>query len=154
MYEILVGTILATAAGFLFLTLLIVVNKAWRDHSQRRDTARRQALEPRVLDYVQGEAGTILEALGERPQGADRPVVEAILLDHRGRHGEVEDERLARALDELGYVDEYLAALESGSWWRRASTAEKLGLAGSRRAIDALSRAMEDRNAEVRLRAR
>jgi HEAT repeat protein len=83
----------------------------------------------------------------------DRAVVETILLDHARRVRGAERSHVARALDELGYVDRYLARMRSRSSSRRAEAAEKLGLSGAMRARDALASAMEDDSSDVRLRA-
>jgi HEAT repeat protein len=43
--------------------------------------------------------------------------------------------------------------LNAGRWWRRADAAERLGIARSERAVEALTRRMTDESGEVRLRA-
>jgi HEAT repeat protein len=80
-------------------------------------------------------------------------VIEAILVDHAVRVRGVARERISQAFDELGFVDEYLRGLHSGRWWRRADSAERLGIARSERAIEPLVTLMSDPVAEVRLRA-
>jgi HEAT repeat protein len=65
----------------------------------------------------------------------------------------VEHRRLCRALDELGFVDEFLEALRNAHWWRRAEAAEKLGLAAATRATAQLAAALHDDVPEVRFRA-
>jgi HEAT repeat protein len=79
--------------------------------------------------------------------------VEEVLLDHAQRVRGVERERLGRAIDELGYVDRYLGGLESRRWWRRADSAERLGIAGAVRATQRLARSLSDPEPEVRIRA-
>src|SRR5207247_933398 len=78
------------------------------------------------------------EAVGGFPAGRDRRVVEAILSDHAVRVRGVARERISLAFDALGYVDEYLAGLSARRWWRRADSAERLGLARSARAVQGL----------------
>ena len=153
MYEILVTSILAVGAVFLALTLVIVGNKAWRESRDAWRRSRRRVLEPLVLAYAHGDEVSILTALGGQVAWQDRRVVEPILLAHVERVRGIEGERLSRALDEVGYVDEYLKGLTSRRWWRRAESAEKLGVAGAHRAIDFLIRGLEDEVYEVRLRA-
>ncbi|HEX4824607.1 MAG TPA: HEAT repeat domain-containing protein [Candidatus Polarisedimenticolaceae bacterium] len=153
MFQVLVAAIIATAGVFLALTLFIVSGKAVREIRDARRRSRRNALEPSILRYVHGEDPSILAALRGGLARSDRPVVETILLDHVQRVRGVERERLARGLDELGYVDAYMDALGSTRWWTRAHAAENLGLAGAKRATSKLVSALGDDVAEVRLRA-
>jgi HEAT repeat protein len=95
----------------------------------------------------------VIPALGGRLRASDRVVVEEILLDHLQRVRGADRDRLARAYDELGYVDRHLEGLGSARWWRRAQAAERLGIAGVRRAHEALVAALRDDVAEVRIRA-
>jgi HEAT repeat protein len=153
MYGVLTVSILTIGCVFLFLTFAIVANKAWREMRERWRRARRRTIEPAVLSYAHGEARSILPALGGRVRRRDRPVVEEILLDHAQRVRGVERERLCRALDELGYVDRFLRGLDSRRWWRRADSAERLGIAGAVRATERLARSLSDPEPEVRIRS-
>jgi HEAT repeat protein len=153
MQAVLVVIVSSIAALFLVLTLGIVLGKGWREVRDGSRRARRRRLEPRVLRYAHGSDRSIFSALGGVVSPRDRVVVEQILLDHVSRVRGVEHERLCRALDELGYVDRFLARLRAGSWWRRAEAAENLGLAGAKRATVALAVALADEVPEVRLRA-
>ena len=93
-------------------------------------------------------------ALGGAVASRDRVVVETILLDHVAAVRGIEHERLCRALDELGFVDDYLARpTRSRTGGSRAEAAEKLGLAGAKRATAQLAAALDDEVPEVRLRA-
>lgn len=149
MHGLLVAAILITLAVSLGLALLTAGNKAWRDGRERRRQARTSALAPLVLAYVNEE----LDSLGRPPHGTDRAVLESLLLDAAAQPEGRGRERAARSLDELGYVDRYLAALRSRGWWRRAEAAERLGQARAHRAAGALATAMADPVAEVGLRA-
>lgn len=153
MQGVLVVSILVIASIFLALTVLIVTAKAWRELRDGRRRARRRVLEPLILKFAHGTEPSVLAALGGGLAAGDRVVVESILLDHVQRVRGIERERLCRALDELGYVDGYLAALASPRWWSRAEAAENLGLAGATRATTKLVAALEDDVSEVRLRA-
>ena len=153
MYGVLTVTILTIGGVFLLLTFVIVANKAWREVIGNWRRARRRLLEPAILSYAHGEAPSVFPSLGGRLRLRDRGVAEEILLDHAQRVRGVERERLGRAMDELGYVDRYLAGLGSRRWWRRAGSAEKLGIAGAARATDFLARALSDAEPEVRIRA-
>lgn len=153
MHAVLTWTIIGIGAVFVGLTLLIVVSKAWRDTSEAYRRLRRRMLEPVVLSWAHGDEESYVKALGRPRRPADRAVLERILLDHAQRVRGVERRRLAGALDELGYVGGYLAALNSRRWWRRAEAAERLGLAGATRATEALTGAMRDEEPEVRMRA-
>jgi HEAT repeat protein len=153
MHRILVLSILATGAVFLGLTLVIIAGKAWREWREERIRRRRLALEPGILAFAHGEHVSLLPAIGGQVRRADRRTIESILLDHVQRVRGIERERLGRALDELGYVDEYLAGLAHSRWWRRAEAAEKLGLAYATRATEQLAAALHDEVHEVRLRA-
>lgn len=153
MQSALVVTVLSIATLFLVLTVVIVLGKGWRDVRDGWRSSRRRELEPRVLAYAHGSAASILSALGGGIRRRDRAVVETILLDHASRIRGIEHERLCRALDELGFVDRFLARLSGSSWWRRAEAAENLGLAAASRATSKLAAALEDDVSEVRLRA-
>ena len=153
MHHVLVVTVLSIATLFLALTIMIVLGKGWREVREGWHRARRRVLEPRVLAYAHGSDASILSALGGGVAGRDRAVVETILLDHASRVRGIEHERLCRALDELGFVDRFLARLHGRGWWRRAEAAENLGLASASRATPQLAAALADDVPEVRLRA-
>jgi HEAT repeat protein len=153
MYGVLIATILTIGGVFFFLTFAIVANKAWREGREGLRRARRRVLEPGILSFAHGEDASVLPALGGRLRRRDRRVVEEILLDHAQRVRGVERDRLGLAMDELGYVDGYVAGLRSRTWWRRADAAEKLGIAGAVRATDRLVKALVDPEPEVRIRA-
>jgi HEAT repeat protein len=153
MYGVLLIAILIVGGVFLALTLLIVGNKAWRETVTAWRRARRRELEPAVLGWAHGDEVSLIPVLGGETRWGDRRVLEEILLDHVQRVRGIEKQRLGRALDEIGYVDEYLNKLRNGRWWWRADAAEKLGLAGARRATSGLVSALRDPVYEVRLRA-
>jgi HEAT repeat protein len=153
MQNVLLVAILGIAFVFLVLTLVIVAAKAWRQVRDRWRRARRRVLEPVVLAYAHGTEVSLLADLGGGVAPKDRAVMEEILLDHIQRVRGIERERLGRALDELGYVNAYLRGLKSSRWWKRAESAEHLGLAGATRATGELLAAMDDESYEVRLRA-
>jgi HEAT repeat protein len=153
MGRVLVFAVLGVAAGFLLLTLVVLLGKAAREIRDGSRRARRQLLEPLVLRYAHGADASIVAVAGGSLGKADRVVVELILLDHVARVRGIEHERICRALDELGFVDRFLEDLHGRSWWKRARAAEKLGLAGAKRATPQLAAALEDDVAEVRLRA-
>jgi HEAT repeat protein len=150
---ILIIAIVVIGATWIALALTIIINKAWRDEDARWRRNRRRELTPKIERYQRGECPTITSAL-QRPTGArDRSVIEQVLLERIHDADGIERDRLARAIDELGFVDAYLPQLKGRNWWRRADAAEKLGLAVARRTIDDLSEAMNDDVHEVRFRA-
>jgi HEAT repeat protein len=153
MQGVLTLAILVIAGVFAGLTILIVANKAWREAVTRYRLARRRVLEPRVLTFTHSDEISLVETLGGHVPLRDRNILEAILLDHVQRVRGIERERLGRALEQLGYVDEYLEQLDSQRWWKRAEAAEKLGLAGALRATEHLVRVLEDEVSDVRMRA-
>jgi HEAT repeat protein len=153
MRQVLIVAILSLGALFVALTVLILVAKAWREDRQRRARELRRELEPKVLSYAHGNAPSLDSVIAGPLSGARRGVLERILLDHAQRVRGVEQRRLSRALDELGFVDDLIARLDSGLWWQRAEAAEKLGLSGVTRAREHLIPVMEDEVSEVRLRA-
>jgi HEAT repeat protein len=153
MHGALVLTVLSIAAAFSGLTLLIILGKGWREVRDGSRRARRRVLEPVVLKYAHGAEASLLFLLGGVLASGDRVVVETILLDHVARVRGIEHERLCRALDELGFVDGFLASLRGAHWWGRAWAAEKLGLSGAKRATAQLAAALHDEVPEVRLRA-
>jgi len=146
--------IIAIVGGvFLALTIVIVCNKAWRETRARRRRARWWALEPKILAWVHGEGRSVLLAFPGGVGPRDRVVVEQILLAHVQRVRGTARERFREALDQLGFVDDYLHELHSARWWFRARAGERLGAAGSARAVDPLIAALEDDTVEVRIRA-
>ena len=153
MQGILFGAIVGIASVFLALTIAIIAGKAWREIRDRRHRARRKVLEPIVLAYAHGSEASILPALGGGVAPSDRPVLEKILLDHAQRVSGIERARLAKVLDELGFVDVYRRGLHAAGWWTRAESAENLGLSGAVRVAPDLLAALEDDASEVRLRA-
>jgi HEAT repeat protein len=153
MYGALLVAIASVGGVFLFLTFAIVANKAWRESREGWRRSRRRVLEPKILSFAHGEDASVLPALDGRLRRYDRRVVEEILLDHAQRVRGVERERLGRAFDELGFVDRYVAGLGSHRWWRRADSAEKLGIAGATSATGRLVQALSDPEPEVRIRA-
>ena len=153
MLQILNLVILIVGALFLGLIVFIVTNKMRREAVESHARSRRRVLEPRVLAFAHGDAESLARWLGVEVVRRDRRVLEAILLDHAQLVRGIERERLATALDELGFVDQHIAALAHDRWWCRAEAAEKLGLAAARRAGEQLSAALDDPVAEVRMRA-
>jgi HEAT repeat protein len=153
MYRVLLLSILAIGGIFVFLTAVIVLNKAIRETRSAWRRSRRKLLEPKILAFTHGNEASPFVPLGGRLRWRDRGVVEEVLLDHAQRIRGIERERIGRALDEFGYVSRYLDSLDSPRWWKRADGAEKLGLAGAQRATRALAARLEDRVPEVRIRA-
>ena len=153
MHGILLAAILSLGAIFLGLTLLIVLNKAWREGVERRRHRSRLALEPRVLAWAHGAEPALIPALGGTVGRTERAVLEEILLDHAQRVRGAEHEKLSRALEELGSIDALVRRLGSRRWWQRADAAEKLGLSGARRVCEHLIPCMQDPVPEVRMRA-
>jgi len=153
MFHVLVWAIAAVFAVFSGLTLLIVVGKVWRETSDAYRRSRRREIEPAILAFAHADTASPLPALGGRLRVRDRRVVEGVIFDHVHRVRGIERERLGRALEELGFVDRYLHRLRGPRWWSRADAAEKLGLAGAKRATEALVAAMDDEKPEVRIRA-
>jgi len=162
-YRILVIAILAVGGVLTALAVGIVINKARREARALADRRRREVLEPRLLSAIHAEArqtptGSLPEtpfrlAVGAVPHGRDARVVEAILADHATRVRGVARERISQAFEELGFVDRYMDGLRASRWWRRADSAERLGLARAGRAVEALVARMEDPVSEVRMRA-
>ncbi len=154
MHEALVQAIVIIAVVFAGLTLTIVGNKLYRDLRDRRRRKRRAELEPRIDRYAHGLDREIITSLGSVPRGGDRVVVESILIDRLQNLEGARRVRIARAFEELRYIDEYIENLEDRNWWRRAEAAEKLGRASAERALPNLTRSMEDDDSsEVRFRA-
>jgi HEAT repeat protein len=153
MYQVLIGAILAMLGVFVVLGLIIVGNKFWRDRRERRVRRHRLFLQPKLLAYITGAKATVRDALGKRPSGWQRRVLEVILLDISPSLHDDERTRATAAFEELGLIRRYLKGLASSAWWTRAENAERLGAAGSRQAIEPLSHALRDDSLEVRLRA-
>jgi HEAT repeat protein len=153
MRQVLIIAILLLSLIFVGLTVMIVFAKAWREDKQRQARKLRRELEPRVLAYAHGDGTSLVVVLGGEVVGARRDVLEQVLLDHAQRIRGTEHDRLSRAMDDLGFVDDLIAQLGSARWWQRAEAAEKLGLSGVVRSRDHLIPLMQDEVSEVRLRA-
>ena len=161
-FRVLVWSILAIGAVAFVLSCLILASKAKREIRARRDRRRRDVLEPRILSLVNGGPraehsvglpNPFLTEFGPATVPSERRVREAILTDHALRLQGTSRERISMAFEEFGYVDAWLRGLRTRTWWRRAESAEKLGIARSVRATDALVEALDDPVPEVRLRA-
>ena len=59
MNQILIGAVITIGGVFLGLTLLIILNKAWRDATHRWRRSRRRILEPAILRYVRGGTASV-----------------------------------------------------------------------------------------------
>src|SRR5882672_1716137 len=153
-HEILLGFIYGIVALLAGLTLLIVSNKAWRETIEALDRRRRAALEPALFEYIHGAPqGSVREHLPQPLSHRDQRLAEAILLDaSRLVKGDAR-ERVTVAFETLGLVREGIRGLTSHRWWRRAGAAERLGLMGSKTAVEPLAVAMGDPVGEVRMRA-
>lgn len=152
--ELLVMVIVGTLGVLLSLTLLIILNKAWRETREAMDRRRRAILEPEVFRYVAAADTRPLREYLPLPLGVrDLRIVETVLLELAAIvKGESRD-RITTACETLGLVGAAMAGLASRRWWRRAEAAEKLGMMRSRQAIDALVKGLQDEVGEVRLRA-
>ncbi|HET6372635.1 MAG TPA: HEAT repeat domain-containing protein, partial [Candidatus Polarisedimenticolia bacterium] len=151
MYRMVVYTLAGIALVFLLLLSIIIVSKAWREVVEARLRRRRAELEPAFFKYVVGKGP--FESFFPRPLNpGDRVLVEQIFFElGRVVKGSVR-ERAREAFERLGFVDHYLARIDSRRWWTRAEAAEKLGLMGSEKATAALVRRMSDPVPEVRVR--
>ena len=79
--EILIRVLWVLGSILVVLSLWIVANKALREVRERRAARIRRALEPRILEYVNGK-GERLAALLPPARGMERQVVEDVLLDN------------------------------------------------------------------------
>lgn len=145
-----------TAVGVLLagLTLGIVINKARREMGEAIDRRRRALLEPPVFEYLGATTPKPLPGyLPKRLSRRDRRLVEEILLGAaRIVKGDTRD-RITAALEGHGSVQEAIGALRSRRRWKRADSAENLGLMRSREAVEPLVALLNDPEPEVRIRA-
>jgi HEAT repeat protein len=152
MSEILIRALWVLGGVLFFLSIYIIANKALRETTERRAAWIRGALEPQILEYVNGKGerlGAVLPPLGR----TERRVVEEVLLDNgRFLKGNARD-RITAACEDLGYVRDRTRQLKSSRWWRRAEAAEKLGTMKSPKAAAELIALMRDEMPEVRMRA-
>ena len=147
---------IVTVVGALLagLTLAIVINKARREMSEAIDRRRRALLEPAVFEYLGAASSKPLPGyLPKRLSRRDRRLVEEILLAAaRIVKGDTRD-RITAALEGHGSVREAIRSLRSRRRWKRADSAEDLGLMRSREAVEPLVALMNDPEPEVRIRA-
>jgi len=152
--ELLVMVIIGTMSVLTALTVLIVANKAWREAREAMDRHRRAVLEPDVFRYVGAtDSRTVRDVLPLPLGDRDLWLVEAILLDMAALVKGESRERITGAFEQLGRVGYAIEGLRSRRWWKRAESAEKLGVMRSRQAVDALIAAMNDPISEVRIRS-
>jgi len=152
MYNLLIDVLQGVSAIFLFLLLIIILNKAWRESKEGFIARKRREMEPGLFRYVMGRE-PVEAFLPAHTSMRDWPVIEQIFFDlRRVARGNVSD-RAREAFEALGIVDHHLEQIESRRWWLRADAAEKLGLMGSGKAVPALIKKMSDPTPEVRVRA-
>ncbi len=150
--ELLIQALWGVGGVLTILFLFIVANKAVREMRERRAAALRRALEPRILAYLNGKEERLGPQLGHGSR-FERGVVEEILLDHaRFLKGSTRS-RITAACEELGFVQNRVAQLRAGRWWKRAEAAEKLGTMKSPKATPELIVLMRDASPDVRMRA-
>lgn len=151
--RILLIAVISIGAIFLILTLLIIGNKIARDLWGFYCQKRKKSLEPIILKYVNWEEGSLRDYISGALRAFDKRIVEMILLDHALIVKGSAKERLTKAFEDLGFIDKYLRGLKSARWWKRADSAENLGIAASKRTILPLAEKITDPNLEVRVRA-
>ena len=150
--EILIRVLWVLGSILVVLSLWIVANKALREVRERRAARIRRALEPRILEYVNGK-GERLAALLPPARGMERQVVEDVLLDNaRFLKGNARA-RITAACEDLGYVRDRIRQLRNPRWWKRAEAAEKLATMKSPKAAPDIIALMRDEVPEVRMRA-
>lgn len=152
--EILIWTIIGTLAVLGSLTFVIVANKAWREAREAIARRRRAVLEPEIFRYAGAtDTKSIRDYLRLPLSPSDRALVDAILIDVAGILKGASRERITAAAEALGLTNDAIDGLRSRAWWRRAEAAEKLGVIGTKQAVDPLVAALDDPAGEVRLRA-
>ena len=152
--ELLVMVIIGIVSVLSALTLLIILNKAWREAREAMDRRRRATLEPEVFRYAGASDTRALREYLDLPLSSrDERIVEVILLDVAGLVKGESRERITTACETLGLVAAAVTGLKSRRWWKRAGSAEKLGMMRSKQSVDALVAAMDDPMGEVRIRA-
>src|SRR5437867_3790012 len=135
------------------LTCSILLMKSWRQGRITRRRRKRRAIEPGLLRYLGSREGALERFIPMPVEGSLRAAVVELLLEHTSILKGEAMERITSALEQLGMVREEIGRLRSGSAWRRAAAAERLGLARSPLAVEPLAKRLEDPDEEVRLRA-
>lgn len=151
-------TVLVTAIlvmGTLFLVLLLVLGLGGLAQKARETWYRRRrlVLEPVLVREIVLGGRPADESLRPFLRLGDRTLILRLLLEQAPLLRGEARERLGEALESLGFVETWIEGLRSPRWWRRAEAAEKLGLAGSHRAVESLVAVLDDPAPEVRLRA-
>src|SRR5262245_14962280 len=101
--ELLVLVIVGTLTVLSALTLLIILNKAWREAREAMDRRRRATLEPKVFRYAGAADTRALREYLPLPLGArDLRLVEAILIDLAGLVKGESRQRVTAACETLG----------------------------------------------------
>lgn len=130
---------------------VLLVMKAWRIVTRRREERWKAHIEPILEEYLRSPSS--------RPEEFERTAAEAprvlqYMLVYRsfGTSGPLH-EKIARTYEHLGCVDRDLRRLRSWLWWVRAEAARCLGQMRSAKAQDALLKTLKDPVLEVRLLA-
>jgi len=149
---LLIDALWALGGVLVFLFVFLVINKAIREMRERRAASIRQAQEPRILAYVNGQGERLGPQLGTLGR-FERGVVEEILLDHARFLKGTARARITAACEEMGFVQSRIAQLRHRRWWKRAEAAEKLATMKSPKAAPDLIALMLDPVPDVRMRA-
>lgn len=94
-----------------------------------------------------------LNEMSWRGKKNHRAALKKVLIDFAQDVSGEASERLVYFFHSLGFVDDELKLMQSRHWWIRAQAARDLGLLRARKAITALTAALEDENHDVRLQA-
>ncbi len=136
--------LLTAAVATLALSLTAVRIMIRRRH--RRELAFRPGASQAVAVFVAGAGPPPRRPASRGERQALRAAALATIADLTGS----EREQVVGLMEDLGYVDDGVAQLESGSRSRRRQAAEELALTGSRRAIGALTWGLDDPDPLVR----
>jgi HEAT repeat protein len=136
------------------LALLFLV-RGLRQIAARRHASHLEQCRSLVDTWlVRGASDSVLEELVNvcHTPAARRAAGELLLAPLRSMTGEVR-ERSRRALDRLGFCDEWLTATRARQWWIAADAVRALGLVRERRAIPQLVECLDAGHSEIRAAA-
>jgi len=145
--------ILIIALILCFIALIIVfafLRRFLRQLRFIRLDRSRSIYDPIVSAVVQAPGEVPADRLRSGPGSLDWIAIEDALIEQIDGADPALYSRLYGLFEELGYVEYYLKSLKSAKMWKRARSAERLGIIRCSRAVDALIRATEDKTRDVR----
>lgn len=143
--------IVALQAIVILAVFTLLVERWAKNHFSKRSEARVKGYEPHILGLLLDptDIGHLQQAVDKR----DRQVVREKLLRQSEQLKGIDKDHMTDVFERLGFVEQEIAALASGRWWRRLEAAVNPGNMHSQEAVQPLIAAVQDSDEDVRLAA-